>query len=58
MACPELLNRDALLRFYTAERLLSDEARQQWVAPDRGVRIEATNQSNPSADGLAETERI
>jgi len=54
-ACPELLNRDALLRFYTSERLLSDEARQQWVAPDRGARIEATDQSKGSA---AETERI
>jgi hypothetical protein len=57
-ACPELLNRDALLRFYTPERLLSDEARQHWVAPDRGLRIEATHRSNASAAGPAETQRI
>lgn len=35
-ACPELLDRDALLRFYTRERLMSDEARRGWVPPDRG----------------------
>jgi hypothetical protein len=34
-ACPLLLDRDALLRFYSAERLHSDTARAQWVAPDR-----------------------
>src|SRR5947207_15702166 len=34
-ACPELLDRDALLRFYTSERLASDNARARWVAPDR-----------------------
>src|SRR5689334_5060013 len=33
-ACPELLDRNALLRFYTSERLSSDDARRQWVAPD------------------------
>ena len=57
-ACPELLNRDALLRFYTSERLSSDEARQRWVPPDRGVRIEAAQQSNVPAAGMPETERI
>ena len=40
-ACPELLNRDALLRFYTSDRLMSDDARQRWVPPDRAARIEA-----------------
>ena len=34
-ACPELLDRDALLRFYSPERLNSDEARTAWVPPDR-----------------------
>lgn len=57
-ACPELLNRDALLRFYSRERLLSDEARLRWVAPDRVPRIEASEQSNVSTGGLRETERI
>jgi hypothetical protein len=33
-ACPELLNRDALLRFYSPARLTSDEARATWLAPD------------------------
>ncbi len=56
--CPELLNRDALLRFYTSERLLSDEARQRWVPPDSGVRIETAQQSNAPAAGMPETERI
>jgi len=58
MACPELLDRDALLRFYTSERLSSDEARQRWLAPDRAVSIQATQESNRSAAGLPETERI
>jgi hypothetical protein len=57
-ACPELLNRDALLRFYSPDRLLSDDARQRWVPPDRAARIEATHQSNATASGLTETERI
>ena len=35
-ACPELLDRDALLRLYTRERLMSDDARRRWVPPDRG----------------------
>jgi hypothetical protein len=33
-ACPELLNRDALLRFYSPGRLDSDEARATWLTPD------------------------
>ena len=32
--CPELLDRNALLRFYTPERLHSEEARTGWVPPD------------------------
>jgi len=57
-ACPELLDRDALLRFYTRERLMSDQARQQWVAPDRIIRIQLAEQSNLPAVPPAETERI
>jgi hypothetical protein len=34
-ACPELLDRNALFRFYTPERLNSDEARAGWIPPDR-----------------------
>ena len=34
-ACPDLLDRDALLRFYSADRLNSAEARTGWVPPDR-----------------------
>jgi len=57
-ACPELLNRDALLRFYSPDRLLSDDARQRWVPPDRAARIEANQQSNTPTGDLPETERI
>ena len=57
-ACPELLDRDALLRFYTRERLMSDQARQQWVAPDRVIRIQLAENSNPPAVVPAESERI
>jgi len=57
-ACPELLHRDALLRFYSPERLSSDDARQRWLPPDRVARIEATQQSTVPADGPQETERI
>ncbi len=28
-------DKDYLLRFYSRERLFSDEARARWVAPDR-----------------------
>jgi hypothetical protein len=33
-ACPVLLDRDALLRFYTSDRLNSDEAKTTWLPPD------------------------
>jgi hypothetical protein len=36
-ACPDLLNRDLLLRFYSPERLHSDEARTRWMPPDRAT---------------------
>ena len=32
--CPELLDRNALARFYTPERLHSEHARTAWVPPD------------------------
>ena len=32
--CPELLDRNALARFYTPERLHSEQARTAWVPPD------------------------
>lgn len=57
-ACPELLDRDALFRFYSPDRLSSDEARQRWLPPDRVARIEVSQQSNAPPAGLAETERI
>jgi hypothetical protein len=57
-ACPELLNRDALLRFYTAGRLLSDDARQRWVPPDLTPGIRLAHESKASAATLPEIERI
>ena len=56
--CPELLDRDALLRFYTPERLTSDDARERWMPPDRPSRIETTRQSKAPVAGRTETERI
>lgn len=59
IACPELLNRDALLRFYTSERLMSEEARQRWVPPDRATRIELPDEGNPASPRPVDhTERI
>jgi hypothetical protein len=59
VACPELLNRDALLRFYTSERLMSDDARQRWVPPDRATRIELSEDANQASDRrIDQTERI
>lgn len=57
MACPELLDRNALLRFYTSDRLLSDEARQRWVPPDRAA-IHADQPSSGRPAGPSETDRI
>jgi hypothetical protein len=34
-ACPALLDKDSLLRFYSPDRLAGDDARAGWVAPDR-----------------------
>jgi len=36
--CPELADKDLPLRYYSRERLFSDEARERWVPPlRRGV---------------------
>jgi len=35
-ACPELLDRNALLRYYSRERLESPRARAEWLPPDLG----------------------
>jgi hypothetical protein len=37
--CPQLLDRDALLRFYSPARLHSADARERWVLPDRTPAI-------------------
>ena len=55
---PELLDREALLRFYSPERLKSDEARERWMPPDRVSHIGVTPRSTPQADRRSETERI
>jgi hypothetical protein len=46
-ACPQLSDRDALLRFYSPERLNSAEARERWVPPDRVSHIDVDPQSTP-----------
>jgi len=55
-ACPELLNRDALSRFYSSERLTSDDARTRWVPPDRTTHVEFI--SNASSGVRTESEPI
>ena len=57
-ACPELLDRNALLRFYSRERLHSVDARERWMPPDRGARIDVDPQSTHEEDCPSETERI
>ena len=37
--CPQLLDRDALLRFYSPARLHGADARERWVPPDRTPAI-------------------
>ena len=39
--CPELLNKDALLRFYSRELLASDAARTGWLPPDCAPDLDA-----------------
>lgn len=38
-ACPELLDRDLVLRFYTPERLSSPNAKTNFLPPDREIRL-------------------
>lgn len=57
LVCPELLDRDALLRFYTPDRLMSDAARERWIPPDRLARIEVSPADLPAPQST-ETERI
>lgn len=57
-AYPQLLDRDALLRFYTPERLNSAEARSGWLPPDRARTIAVVRESKPIADPAPETDRI
>jgi len=49
-ACPQLLDQNALLRFYTPERLNSGEARQRCLPPDRAPSIGIDGQANPPED--------
>lgn len=57
-ACPQLLDRHALLRFYSSERLTSDEARLRWVPPDRASQIEFGSETNAGAGMRTESEPI
>ena len=51
-ACPQLLDQNALLRFYSPERLNSNEARQRWLPPDRassfGIDVQAKSPEDPA----------
>jgi hypothetical protein len=38
-ACPLLLEREALLRFYSRDRLNSPEARAGWLPPDHAIGV-------------------
>lgn len=44
-ACPGLLDKNVLLRFYSRESLDSERARTGWVPPDRAPRIECDHTS-------------
>lgn len=39
--CPELLDKDALLRFYSRDLLTSEAARTGWLPPDRAPGLDA-----------------
>lgn len=49
-ACPALLDKGALRRFYSPERLDSDDARAGWVEPDLAPIDAGALASNPAAD--------
>ena len=40
-ACPELLDKEVLLRFYSRDLLMSDAARTEWQPPDRAPDLDA-----------------
>jgi hypothetical protein len=50
-ACPSLLDKDALLRFYSRDSLYSERARTGWVPPDRASRIVCAHTTIHSAGG-------
>jgi hypothetical protein len=52
-ACPGLLDRNALLRFYSRESLDSETARTEWIPPDRAARIECDHTSGHVSGGPA-----
>ena len=49
-ACPQLLDRNALLRFYSRDRLETAEARERWVSPDLAPAIGVDPESIRRAD--------
>jgi hypothetical protein len=48
--CPQLLDRNALSRFYSPDRLHGADARERWVPPDRTPAIEVDVESNYKQD--------
>ncbi len=57
-ACPALLDRDALLRFYSRDRLGSAEARERWMPPDLAPAIGVDPESSRRADTQRCSRRI
>jgi hypothetical protein len=61
-ACPQLLDPNALLRFYSSECLNSDVARERWVPPDRtesiGPDVEGSRNSLDAEAANRQTDRI
>ena len=53
VTCPQLLDRNALLRFYSPERLNSAEARERWVPPDRTPAIGVHVESKSTKDSVS-----
>jgi hypothetical protein len=50
-ACPTLLDKDALLRFYSRESLHSERARAAWLPPDRASPIACDHAAVQPAGG-------
>lgn len=58
-ACPELLDKSALHRFYTPERLDADDARVGWVPPDRAETITIESlRANTAPDRTSRLESV